>query len=741
MDHLIPVERQRVCHQACNKVRVARVVVTLALLVTVAIRCAASPHEDMAAATDSPRPARLSLPEPRGPHDSIHRVIELWLDKKDHEAQKLIETALERRPMDPETQVALHDLAARLLWLEAHQRIGSQRIETLELAEYRAALAASAAPMSLSLWRDYLSIAIEARGRKRVDLKLDGVWKYGAQGQDLHIFLTDEQRIIGRATLQVIDGRHRTAITQLRTFLSSQRRENCAARAVLSQILHDVGQLDTAIRTISDASDACRQNSFVARFESTLVEAQEARAEEAESSAFTQAGLRTTMTVYGDRPFDHRTDLENLILQDPARLDRWFVLWKLLHEDDRGAREFQKVIHLARRIRPSLEIDVADVHGQVGRGEFRKALETTNKLLAERPDDRLIPTVRLIHAVRLLCGAALGGGKPAYSRDLDIVDREATISSSLRLEQVEYCLGQDPRCVRGAMVRRRPTQFSAAAYSRGWALYSPPDLPKYVDWSRDEEAAERLDGMSRLRAEMQARDTQRKEQLNALQARLVVILQPKIEQLEARVTDGEMKHAQYEQEMNRARVQTNAELNQLADRVEKKMAIMDRESVLAREEVRALSLRVAANYKALMAIDVDRFADLFEQYIQTRPREATIVHFNIINQLQSAKGSDTDVAVILPTIMDECTRLPAPSPSCLRTVLKMVKKHVNLDAPLIPGVLSLDLLGVEDTLLELLDYLTRKLLLVPKSAEFGVTPTDHQLLPAVIVRTCGFEAT
>lgn len=651
--------------------------------------------------------------QPRLSHDSIHRVIELWLDRRDDDASQLIaEVLADHRSVDAETRATLQNLDARIHGLEARQAMsGRPRTEMLERAEYNAALAVRAVPTSLSFWRDYLTLAIEARGHARVADTLDGSWKYGGHVPRMYMFQSAEHLAIGNATLHLLDGRQGAAIMQLRSFLAQRRRNHCSARVVLSQILYEAGQVDTAIDTMSLADPTCRENPFVSHFESTLADAKDAQSEDVETIAF-EPGLPKSITVWGERPDDHRADLENVILQNPARLDRWYALWEMLHKfgDAKLIREYQKVIDLSRRVRPAVEIDVADVHGQLGRGEFRNALEMSTRLLEKRDDPDL-------HAVRLLCGAALGDGVPDYLRDLDVVDRKPSIASCLRREQVEYCLARDERCVRGAMVRRRAHQFSAAAFRRGWPIQAPNDMTAYMEWAVDEEAAERLDGMARLREEMLALDRTREEQLAALYSRIDLILIPELNALKERVAADEIDTAELKAEMKRNRARTNAELKQLADAIETGMAIMHRESALTRDQVRALSLRVATNYKALMAIDVNRFADLFERYIEARPKEAAILHFNIVNQVGKAAGSDNDIAVMAPAILDECARKQAPSAPCLRAVVKMVKKHLDVQIPLlpIPGILSLDVLGIGDTLLELWDYLDRKLGLVPRA--------------------------
>ena len=58
-------------------------------------------------------------------------------------------------------------------------------------------------------------------------------------------------------------------------------------------------------------------------------------------------------------------------------------------------------------------------------------------------------------------------------------------------------------------------------------------------------------------------------------------------------------------------------------------------------------------------------------------------------------------AQLLPAIMDECVRKQVPSPACLRKLLQLVKKHVSVQVPIVPTIISLDLLGIRETVLEL----------------------------------------
>jgi hypothetical protein len=53
--------------------------------------------------------------------------------------------------------------------------------------------------------------------------------------------------------------------------------------------------------------------------------------------------------------------------------------------------------------------------------------------------------------------------------------------------------------------------------------------------------------------------------------------------------------------------------------------------------------------------------------------------------------------------------------------LQIVKKHVGIQLPLLPtpGIVSLDLIGVTDTLLEMYDYAVKKLGLVPHSTDMS----------------------
>lgn len=640
-------------------------------------------------------------------HDSIHRVVELWLAGKGDEAREAVERSLRHGDLDAGSRAVLHNLSARITRLQARQMAGSlPRLKMLSEAEYKAALAVRSAPMNALFWRDHLSIAIEARGRAAVEGALMKPWRYHGD-RVIHVFHTAEYQVIARATLQVLDGRSRTAVTQLRQFLTERPGDDCATRSVLSQILHEVGQVDDAVRTLARASDTCRQLSFVASVESALHEAKQAQITgEAEAVGYAGGAYYMTVEAAEAGADAHRADLQNVVLQDPARLDHWFTLWTLLHRSPDRVDEYRKVVGLARRVAPSVHVEIANMYGQIGRGEFRDALAMATRLLPRHDH----PHVR---AVRLLAGAALGNGKAAHVVDIEVVRRESAIASILRDEQVEYCLQGDSNCVRGAVVRSQSNVFSAAAYRRGWQIRWPEDGQVYSDWLRAEQTAERLDGMARLRTEMQADFSDLRVQIGAVQARVDLILQPKLAELEARVTKGEIRQDQLNREIEQARARTNRELQQLAQRVEQSITIMDRQSTLTREQVRALSWRVAANSRAMATVDVDQFVEIFEQYVRTHPKEAALVWSTIVGHLNAAKPSDSDVSVMVGAIKAECNQ-PNNLVPCSRAVIRIVRKHLDLQIPLIPAVLSLDVLGVSDSLLELLDYLTRELGFVPQ---------------------------
>jgi tetratricopeptide (TPR) repeat protein len=657
--------------------RVAPVVVALALIVAVAFHGAARADA----------------------HDSIHRVVELWLDGKDDEARQAAERGLRRRDLDVETRAMLHNLDARIIRLQARQgRGGLSRLEVLSEAEYRAALALRAAPMNAMFWRDHLAIAVEAKGSREVEGLLSKPWHYGRQDPPINIFQTPEYRAIARAMLQVIDGHHRAAITQLRSSIAQRRGEDCTTRVVLSQILQEVGQLDDALRTIDDASGSCNRNSFVSSLKVDLTATRDARRRKEPEVLVSVPAAGESIDVTAP---DHRADYENVVLHDPSRLDQWFFVWELLYQERYA--EYRKVIRLARSIEPSTTVDIAELHGQIGRGEFRQALETATALIARHPEDR----DGQLHLARLLVGAALRNSKREHARDLDVVRADTELASDLRHEQVEYCLERDPHCVLGAVVRRRADSFPAVAYRRGWPIYAPADGPLYTEWMVAEEAADRLDGETRLRKEMHAELRSVREQVAAVQSRIDLIVLPRVERLEQDVRDGKIRQAQMDREVEKLRRDTTAELNRLAKGIAAQKTIMDGELALSRDEVRKLSIHVAANAKAL-ELDGERFANLFDQYVRTKPKEATILLSNIIEKLERKQGADQDVAVLLESIKSECSRHDSPVP-CFRALMRGMGRYLKVEVPVIPGVVSFDILAASDTIYEMVDRVTKEL--------------------------------
>jgi hypothetical protein len=560
--------------------------------------------------------------------------------------------------------------------------------------------------MDVTYWQDYMTIAEEARGESRLRSTLYGAWRYHGSLPEHYMLLTEDRRAVAAAILDTMHGRESDGLARLETYVSeaTANEDTCVSRIILAELEFRLDRTDTARTVLLGANETCRSNIEAVTLTNRIASAEAAptstppRGRQALETTRLQAYVEVRSAL--NTVDEHRADVEDVVLREPTRLEYWRELWSMLQFNSSSQREYDKVVALANRMSPSAEVDVARMYAELGRGHFERARKQAENLL------KRVPNNSHINAAFVLAGATLGGGLLKYSSAFDKVQASNPyLAACLQSEEIYRCLARDKQCVLGSIACTGSEEFVLEAFDRGWPIRFPLQLKKYFERELRMESVARIDGAQRLRAELLARASLQEERLEALRTRIDLAISPAILTLQDRVAATELTQQQSAEELDRLRRETRSRIERMARDFSVQIRDAGGSVAMTQADIAHFSMRLAANEAALAGPRIDGILPTLKSYSMHHPDDSTAVAESLARQVRSAARATGDTTEMFGAIADDCSHLEQSGFPCLRSIVKLVKKHVSIQAPVVPTLISVDMLGVYDTLVEFLSKL------------------------------------
>jgi len=653
-------------------------------------------------------------------HQAFHRAVELWVGNEEDESLRVIEAAVAKNDgsEDPESRATLYDLGARILQHQANNGSdAAKKREMINRAEYFAARAAHQYPESFDFWRDYMRLAEELRGEQGVRSKLRAAWRYSGDYPEFFSMTSEDHRLIARAALDTLHGRDGRAVAALETYADRASQPSCETLIILANLEFQLDRVEAARDTLTKA-DRCRDHPLAAllavRIETETSNTQgQVDADEMQRDTTSHADplpLFRDRLVVRDKVDEHRADIENIVLQDTTRLAGWCDLWRILAFNPKSEREFDDVLRLADRVNTTWETSVVRLYSELGHGRFENAESQARALLALHPGDPHI------EAALILAMAWLGSGRSASH---DPVERlwasDPYLTRCLDRQQLDYCLTRNRLCVYGAIVCNEPHDFVLEAFDHGLAKRSG-EIKRQVNWVVGNETIARINGEQRLHSEMLARDDVQRERLDALRLRIELSIAPAVLQAQQSIADlrGKLTEAEADQQelaraldrarrdLERARQESQKAIERLARDITVQISATNDRLATTQLDLAHLSLRFAADRAALNPIDVDGLMPTVTRYAALNPDEMQEIMQNVMAQVNAAMRSNKDSVPLFKDVVKDCKNFAREPVPCYRSVLAATKRYVDVQAPIVPSILSIDVLGVADTVVEIL---------------------------------------
>jgi hypothetical protein len=229
----------------------------------------------------------------------------------------------------------------------------------------------------------------------------------------------------------------------------------------------------------------------------------------------------------------------------------------------------------------------------------------------------------------------------------------------------------------------------------------------------------RINGVQRLREEMIEHSAEQDERLDALRSRIDVAIVPTMDRLKRSIENTDNRQRQLERALDQERRDARARIEKMARTYSHLIKGIKDQAAMTQADIAHLSLRLAADEVALNGPTVDYMVQYIPQYVSQHPYDAAAIAKSITDQVKgtvhgqvesaiheqvtTAIRADGDTTDMFRDIVDACGTVDSQSAPCLRSVIKMAKKHIQLQIPIVPTLLSVDVMGVCDTVLEFMD--------------------------------------